>query len=86
MREIASRAISKTRAAFRECIRAWWVRQWYWAIRMSLRGGSSRECGRRPCRSDADAAVLFTYLRSSFGNAAPPVDADTVSQALGASP
>jgi mono/diheme cytochrome c family protein len=34
----------------------------------------------------ADAAVLFTYLRSSFGNAAPPVDADTVSQALGASP
>jgi mono/diheme cytochrome c family protein len=32
---------------------------------------------------DADAAALFTYLRSSFGNAAAPVDAATVTQALG---
>ncbi len=30
----------------------------------------------------ADAAALFTYLRSSFGNSAPPVDAATVAQAL----
>lgn len=31
----------------------------------------------------ADAAALFTYLRSSFGNSAPPVDAATVTQAVG---
>lgn len=31
---------------------------------------------------DADAAALFTYLRSSFGNRAPPVDAATVAGAL----
>ncbi|MGB6309051.1 MAG: cytochrome c [Steroidobacteraceae bacterium] len=31
----------------------------------------------------ADAAALFTYLRSSFGNAAPPVGAATVAKALG---
>ena len=31
----------------------------------------------------ADAAALFTYLRSSFGNSAPPVDAASVAQALG---
>lgn len=30
-----------------------------------------------------DAAALFTYLRSSFGNSAPPVDAAAVSKALG---
>jgi mono/diheme cytochrome c family protein len=30
-----------------------------------------------------DAAALFTYLRSGFGNAAPPVDPTTVAQALG---
>jgi mono/diheme cytochrome c family protein len=30
-----------------------------------------------------DAAALFTYLRSSFGNAAPPVAPATVAQALG---
>jgi len=29
-----------------------------------------------------DAAALFSYLRSSFGNAAPPVDAAAVAQAL----
>jgi hypothetical protein len=29
-----------------------------------------------------DAAALFTYLRSSFGNAAPAVDASVVSRAL----
>jgi mono/diheme cytochrome c family protein len=32
---------------------------------------------------DADAAALFTYLRSNFGNSAPPVDAATVAKALG---
>lgn len=32
---------------------------------------------------DADAAALFTYLRSNFGNAAAPVGAATVAQALG---
>jgi mono/diheme cytochrome c family protein len=32
---------------------------------------------------EQDAAALFTYLRSHFGNAAPPVDAATVAQALG---
>jgi mono/diheme cytochrome c family protein len=31
----------------------------------------------------ADAAALFSYLRSNFGNSAPPVDAATVAQALG---
>jgi mono/diheme cytochrome c family protein len=31
----------------------------------------------------ADAAALFTYLRSNFGNSAPPVDAATVARALG---
>jgi mono/diheme cytochrome c family protein len=31
----------------------------------------------------AQAAALFTYIRSNFGNAAPPVDAATVAQALG---
>jgi mono/diheme cytochrome c family protein len=31
----------------------------------------------------ADAASLFTYLRSHFGNSAAPVDAATVSKALG---
>ncbi|MDB6086041.1 MAG: gluconate 2-dehydrogenase cytochrome c subunit [Gammaproteobacteria bacterium] len=33
-----------------------------------------------------DAAVLFTYLRSGFGNTAPPVDAAAVARALGESP
>jgi mono/diheme cytochrome c family protein len=31
---------------------------------------------------DADTAALLTYLRSSFGNQAPPVDAATVARAL----
>jgi mono/diheme cytochrome c family protein len=31
----------------------------------------------------ADAAALFSYLRSNFGNAAAPVDAATVAKALG---
>lgn len=31
----------------------------------------------------ADAAVLFSYLRSNFGNSAPPIDAVTMAQALG---
>ncbi len=31
----------------------------------------------------ADAAALLTYLRSNFGNSAPPVDAAAVAQALG---
>jgi len=31
----------------------------------------------------ADAAALFSYLRSSFGNAAAPVDAAAVAEALG---
>jgi mono/diheme cytochrome c family protein len=30
----------------------------------------------------ADAAALFTYLRSNFGNSAPPVDAAAVAKAL----
>jgi mono/diheme cytochrome c family protein len=30
-----------------------------------------------------DAAALFTYVRSSFGNAAPAVDPATVAQSLG---
>jgi len=30
---------------------------------------------------DQDAAALFTYLRSNFGNAAPPVDAATIAGA-----
>jgi hypothetical protein len=31
----------------------------------------------------ADAAALFSYLRSNFGNSAAPVDAATVAKALG---
>lgn len=31
----------------------------------------------------ADAAALFSYLRSSFGNSAAPVDAATVAAAVG---
>lgn len=31
----------------------------------------------------ADAAALFSYLRSSFGNSAPPVDAAVVAKSLG---
>jgi mono/diheme cytochrome c family protein len=30
---------------------------------------------------DADAAAVLTYIRSHFGNAAPPVDAATVAEA-----
>jgi mono/diheme cytochrome c family protein len=33
-----------------------------------------------------DAAALFTYLRSNFGNQASAVDAATVEQALGRQP
>lgn len=33
-----------------------------------------------------DAAALFTYLRSSHGNEAPPVDASVVAHALDAAP
>jgi mono/diheme cytochrome c family protein len=31
----------------------------------------------------ADAAALFSYLRSSFGNSAAPVDAAAVAKSLG---
>jgi hypothetical protein len=31
----------------------------------------------------ADAAALFTYVRSNFGNSAAPVDAASVARALG---
>jgi mono/diheme cytochrome c family protein len=31
----------------------------------------------------ADAAALFSFLRSNFGNSAPPVDAAAVAKALG---
>jgi mono/diheme cytochrome c family protein len=31
----------------------------------------------------ADAAALFSYLRSNFGNSAPPVDTAAVAKALG---
>jgi mono/diheme cytochrome c family protein len=30
---------------------------------------------------DADAAALLTYIRSNFGNSAPPVDAATIARA-----
>jgi mono/diheme cytochrome c family protein len=30
---------------------------------------------------DADAAALLTYIRSNFGNAAPPIDAATIAKA-----
>jgi mono/diheme cytochrome c family protein len=33
---------------------------------------------------DADAAALLTYVRSHFGNAAPPVDEATIIRARGA--
>jgi mono/diheme cytochrome c family protein len=33
--------------------------------------------------SARDTAALLTYLRSNFGNAAPPVDAATLAAALG---
>ena len=31
--------------------------------------------------SDADAAAVLTYIRSHFGNSAPPVDAATIAKA-----
>ncbi len=34
----------------------------------------------------ADAAALFSYLRSNFGNSAPPVDPAVVAEALGQQP
>jgi mono/diheme cytochrome c family protein len=50
---------------------------------------ASMPTGRYPTRmvqfgwmKEQDAAALFTYLRSHFGNTAPPVDAATVTQAL----
>jgi hypothetical protein len=30
---------------------------------------------------DADAAALLTYIRTHFGNSAPPIDAATVAKA-----
>jgi mono/diheme cytochrome c family protein len=30
---------------------------------------------------DDDAAALLTYIRSNFGNSAPPVDAATIAKA-----
>jgi mono/diheme cytochrome c family protein len=51
---------------------------------------SSMPAGRYPTQmlqfgwmKPADAAALFSYLRSNFGNSAAPVDAATVAQALG---
>jgi mono/diheme cytochrome c family protein len=32
---------------------------------------------------DRDAAALFSYLRSNFGNSAPPVSAAAIAEALG---
>jgi mono/diheme cytochrome c family protein len=49
---------------------------------------SSMPVGRYPTQmlvfgwmKDQDAAALFTYIRSNFGNSAPPVDAATVAKA-----
>jgi mono/diheme cytochrome c family protein len=51
---------------------------------------SSMPAGRYPTQmlqfgwmKPADAAALFSYLRSNFGNSAAPVDAETVAKALG---
>jgi mono/diheme cytochrome c family protein len=51
---------------------------------------SSMPAGRYPTQmlqfgwmKPPDAAALFSYLRSSFGNSAAPVDAATVAKALG---
>jgi mono/diheme cytochrome c family protein len=51
---------------------------------------SSMPAGRYPTQmlqfgwmKPADAAALFSYLRSNFGNSAAPVDAATVAKALG---
>jgi mono/diheme cytochrome c family protein len=51
---------------------------------------SSMPAGRYPTQmlqfgwmKPADAAALFTYLRSNFGNSAPPVDAAAVAKGLG---
>ena len=51
---------------------------------------SSMPAGRYPTQmlqfgwmKPADAAALFSYLRSNFGNSAAPVDAATVVKALG---
>jgi mono/diheme cytochrome c family protein len=59
-----------------------------WVIRGQRPG--SMPVGRFPTQmlqfgwmKPADAAALFTYLRSNFGNAAPSVDAATVARALG---
>jgi mono/diheme cytochrome c family protein len=54
---------------------------------------ASVPAGRFPTRmppfgwlGDADAAALLTYVRSHFGNAAPPVDAATIAAALAGAP
>jgi mono/diheme cytochrome c family protein len=59
-----------------------------WVIRGQRPG--SMPVGRFPTQmlqfgwmKPADAAALFTYLRSNFGNSAPSVDAATVAGALG---
>lgn len=51
---------------------------------------ASMPAGRYPTRmlqfgwmKPEQAAALFTYIRSNFGNSAPPIDAATVAQALG---
>jgi hypothetical protein len=31
--------------------------------------------------NDADAAALLSYIRSHFGNSAPPIDAATIAKA-----
>jgi hypothetical protein len=48
------------------------------------RGTASADVGERIYNwmKPADAAALFSYLRSNFGNSAPPVAAVAVAQAL----
>jgi mono/diheme cytochrome c family protein len=55
---------------------------------LSLKRPESIPAGRYPTQmlpfgwmKDPDVAALLTYIRSNFGNAAPPVDAATVAQA-----
>ncbi|HEY3850983.1 MAG TPA: cytochrome c, partial [Steroidobacteraceae bacterium] len=59
-----------------------WVVKGQRAASMPL-GGYSTSMPQFGWLKDADAAALFTYLRSNFGNHAPPVDAATVASALG---
>jgi mono/diheme cytochrome c family protein len=59
-----------------------WILKGQRAATMAIPGRYATAMPKFGWLNDADAAALLTYLRSSFGNRAPPVDAATVASAL----